>query len=295
MNKTIVAIYVVCIIFSCVICVESLDIPGCYYPRSTSKDHILSTLDACITVCDDENINALCDYFQTNYKTSVPNVWICAVCVLLTIGTLVIGNCMSVPKRTVDIENTENDFAHVDDDTDGFNTFWCMIATQIIMICIIGMTIGAIYFEYAKKRSYYGDVNYRMGIIAYKSDINGINKYRFSPLFEFDHENGPTRYMRFAHKDWQQSERIMTRNLVDIDTAFDILTRNNLYTGVKNIASIEVDNNNVHNARGSMQKDPYYGADRIEQSRFSTGAWIFVIGLPIILAITIVVLLCIIE
>jgi len=259
-------------------CVPGKMIDICLFEQGTGIEMIRQAIanDSCVTTCYDDEVSGICKYAQTNYQESRPNIGVAIYVMVIVMFAICFGmltdRCSS--HKVICVETDHTPFISVEPKY-VFNG----LATFISILAIVILSVSTVYFVARGKQ---GNHNYNrrsLQIVAFRPA--GSTSYGFSPLIGIDYPEGSNwkklYYMRANTHNWQQSERIMVGNLIDLPTAHAMLARNYFsqirvrWNGAKPKYKpiLRLDPDNDHNANLCVADRDWFstGPNRACQSR----------------------------
>ena len=201
-------------------------INACYFDTSATQEQIQDVIDSgtCRLSCPPESTDEMCEYFQSNYVTTDPSIGVFiafAIGIILAIGIGVGADHCGKCGRVKDSENSNGRPAFSDTEYRS-----CGVFTTVLVIAIVIIGSSSVYFNLRLKQTEFDDAERSFKIVAFERNDG---TYGFSPLFSFEYaQNKKIHYMRATERDLQQSERIMTKNLIDLPSAYALLHSNEL-------------------------------------------------------------------
>ena len=251
-------------------CVPGKMVDVCLFEKTVSISDIQNMIDAdsCKTPCYDGESGALCEYVNTDYQESKPSIGIAIY--------VVVDQCHT--KRQVMDEAPPRvnklsgyDLRYIDFLNGGL---WLLTILGIVV-----MSVSIVYFVARGKQEEHKHHRRSVQLLAYRPD--GSVSYGFSPLIGIDYpkdsEWKKVYYMRAERHDWQQSERVMVGNLIDLLPAYNLMAYNYFTQTVQRWHDVELkydpilrfDSDNFHNANLCVERPSFFSEGKSEacQSR----------------------------
>ena len=243
-------------------CVPGKMVDACLFEKTANIpdiQHAVSHGDSCKTACYDEEPSALCEYVNTNYQESKPSIGIAIYVVVMVVLAICSGVLMD---RCHAKKQVMDEAPHRVRKLSGYDLRYIDIRNGglwfLTILGIVVLSVSIVYFVARGKQGEHKHHRRSVQLLAYRPE--GSVFYGFSPLIGIDYpedsEWKKVYYMRVERHNWQQSERLMIGNLIDLLPAYNLMAYNyfaqtvQLWHGVelKYEPILRFDSNNFHNA-----------------------------------------------